>query len=473
MSSQGIELDQIGRSSEDKSFDLSFENGNEFTIEDPTEFPKTVEFKGHTLIIENTDIKESVKLRFQTVVISTTFMIMGILDQSLGSVMEYLLEDYHTDRTHLSNLFIFQALGYILASFTNNKLYKQLGLKGLFPLSLVLMGSWSAAFAAKLNLGPLIFFAMVNGIGFGTADCAMNLYVGNLKYSNQLLGTMHAFYGFGCFISPLLCTYLIHQGFSWNQYYIIILALISVELVGALTLFTHETGLKYQYQLKLDREKEGDEDEVTFIQIVKNKYVLFFSTCLFFYLGSELSLGVWLFNYLLRIHEFTDSSSSYVTSAYWIFLTAGRLVLGLVTGHLFDDFETKGMIIYCTLVTIGVCVFWLFNHIPLIMITSICFVGFFVGPMFSVTVVISMKTLPKRLSTAGVAIICGLGAMGATVMPYIMGLIADNTAGGDGAGLVYFPFYELLLFLSANMMWVFFFFRNKRTLELYERLPSD
>ncbi|KAG7836066.1 hypothetical protein KL919_000853 [Ogataea angusta] len=473
MSGGPIELNTLTPDNEDKSFEFPREYDNESGPDEDFEIPKIIDFQGHTVFLGSRDVKRSIRLRLQVAVIVISFMIIGVADQSLGSVMEYLLSDYQTDRTHISYLFLCQAIGYMIASFGNNMVCQMMGLKGLYPISLLIMALMPTAIYAKLNFPTLVSVSMINGLGFGTLDCAMNLFVGGLKYSNQLLGLMHAFYGLGCFISPLLCTYLIHRGFLWNQYYLFILGLIAINFVGSIFLFSRETRWKYRYQLQQDCEKDETDEKLSFRTIITNKFIIFFSLCLFTYLGSELSMGVWLFNYLLNIHSFTDKSSSYVTSAYWIAFTAGRFFLSFITGHLFEDYETKAMVIYCTLVTIGTVLFWLFNHVYSLMVCSICFVGFFVGPMFSTTVVIAMKTLPKKFSTAGVAVICGLGAMGSTVMPYIMGLIADSTAGGKGAGLVYFPLYEVLLFAAANMLWLAFFVKHKKKLDSYERLSCD
>lgn len=58
------------------------------------------------------------------------------------------------------------------------------------------------------------------GFGNGVADAAWNAWVGNLANSSELLGFLHAFYGVGGVISPLIATSLITKAnLEWYSFY--------------------------------------------------------------------------------------------------------------------------------------------------------------------------------------------------------------------------------------------------------------
>jgi fucose permease len=57
------------------------------------------------------------------------------------------------------------------------------------------------------------------------ADAAWNAWVGNLAQASQLLGFMHAIYGAGGTVSPLIATAMITRGnLEWYTFYYILVS---------------------------------------------------------------------------------------------------------------------------------------------------------------------------------------------------------------------------------------------------------
>lgn len=68
----------------------------------------------------------------------------------------------------------------------------------------------------------LVFAFILAGFGNGVADAAWNAWVGNLANSSELLGFLHAFYGVGGVVSPLIATTLITKAnLEWYAFYYI------------------------------------------------------------------------------------------------------------------------------------------------------------------------------------------------------------------------------------------------------------
>lgn len=68
----------------------------------------------------------------------------------------------------------------------------------------------------------LVLAFILAGFGNGVADAAWNAWVGNLANSSELLGFLHAFYGVGGVISPLIATTLITKAnLEWYAFYYI------------------------------------------------------------------------------------------------------------------------------------------------------------------------------------------------------------------------------------------------------------
>lgn len=66
---------------------------------------------------------------------------------------------------------------------------------------------------------------MIAGLGNGLSDSAWNAWIGNLPRVTELLGFLHACYGVGAVISPLIATAMITRyHLPWYTYYYVMVS---------------------------------------------------------------------------------------------------------------------------------------------------------------------------------------------------------------------------------------------------------
>ena len=67
---------------------------------------------------------------------------------------------------------------------------------------------------------------MLAGFGNGLADAAWNAWIGNMANPNEVLGFLHAFYGLGAVLSPLIATTMITKGnrLPWYYFYYVMVS---------------------------------------------------------------------------------------------------------------------------------------------------------------------------------------------------------------------------------------------------------
>ena len=96
-------------------------------------------------------------------------------------------------------------VSFIVASaLLNNTLHHKFGQRGV---AVICASSHLAAYAVIAAHPPyivLVFAFILAGFGNGVADAAWNAWVGNLANSSELLGFLHALYGVGGVVSPLM-----------------------------------------------------------------------------------------------------------------------------------------------------------------------------------------------------------------------------------------------------------------------------
>lgn len=131
----------------------------------------------------------------------------------------------------VSLVFLSPFAGYVASALMNNYLHLRFGQRGVAIFS---AGSHLAAYIIIANHPPyvaLVFAFILAGFGNGVADAAWNAWIGNMANGSELLGFMHACYGVGGVISPLIATAMVAKAnLEWFSFYYI---MVSVQRISA------------------------------------------------------------------------------------------------------------------------------------------------------------------------------------------------------------------------------------------------
>lgn len=74
------------------------------------------------------------------------------------------------------------------------------------------------------------------------------------------------------------------------------------------------------------------------------------------YVGSEVTIGGWLFTFMTAVRHGTSSASSLVASSFWIGITVSRFTLGWITTYVGEKVMVSAYIILAMILQ---SVFWL------------------------------------------------------------------------------------------------------------------
>ena len=121
------------------------------------------------------------------------------------------------------------------------------------------------------------------GIGNGLLDAAWNAWIGTMDHPNQILGLLHACYGLGATIAPLIGTTMVTKGnLGWWKFYYLMAGLVTVEMIAGTIAFWSETGVKYRDTNRTD----GGEKGMT-RRALRNKVTWICSAFFLAYVGTE------------------------------------------------------------------------------------------------------------------------------------------------------------------------------------------
>ncbi|KAH3688814.1 hypothetical protein WICPIJ_000198 [Wickerhamomyces pijperi] len=389
--------------------------------------------------------RHSFKLRVQILLCFFNLFIIGLSDQSIGTLLPSLIEIYSTSQYHISLIFVLTFIGYSLAAVTNAKLHDQWGRRGVLMFGvgcLVIAYSLIGSFGSKLPLMVFICLFFIIGLAIGLADSSIGVYLSNIEDSNEIMGLLHGFYGIGGICSPPLISWIIVR-FGKEKYWMFYLGLTGCSFVclsGITWAFWDQDAAMYREELGAsieENETEAGDEEGQFGLMIKDRLVLLLCSYSFLYIGVEISISSWTLTYLLQIHQLDQLQASFIMSWFWIGLTMGRIVLGFVTSRFRNEYRANWWYSLLSAVCFGaftVYCFYISSH-PTgqlnLVITKLllCLSGFFIGPLFPTSNITVTRILPMHYQVTGIGLYTSIGGCGSAILPFLLGNFSKAVLG--------------------------------------------
>lgn len=453
-SNVAIELENLLEPEEGSSLDTVGESGGEGQIEN-------INWNGNEIRLYPLNYQKVGIVRLQIAATLMMFLVFGLNDQTTGSLIPTLIERYGISKIVVSNIFIVQVFGYVLASLLNEKLHKKWGMRGAMTFSAGLC----IVFFGILALQPSSFYIYIAcylplGFSIGILDSTGNVLMGNLEvHKNEWMGITHGLYGAASMITPPIVSHFAKYG-RWSNFFYIPLGASLIGFLLVIPAFRFETTAKYHYICT--QQESGDdnppeqgaaETKSEFVALIRTPGVFMYAMYLFVYLGAEVSTGSWLFSYLLSTKSEDKILMSYVTSSYWTGLTCGRFCLGFVTKRSFVN-EYRASYTYGMLslffYTIFVMVGLINSDSPwyiAILFFVLFFCGVFIGPLFPNASIVALQVLPKKLHIGGVGLAVAIGGSGSALFPYLVGVVLQIT------GMKWFPIICWTMVAGFTLIW--------------------
>src|SRR5688500_17199333 len=133
----------------------------------------------------------------------------------------------------LASLLVAAAAGYLSSSAATGALVARFGLGGLLALSSGATALALAVFALAPAWWIVVAAAFVLGAGGGAIDAGLNAHAAT-RHSPRVVSWLHASYGVGATLGPLVMTAVLAAGMVWRVGYLLV-ALAQVALTFAFT----------------------------------------------------------------------------------------------------------------------------------------------------------------------------------------------------------------------------------------------
>lgn len=288
-----------------------------------------------------------------TVVLSfLSFVALGLPDGLLGVAWPTLRGDLGRPLGAIAFLLASGSIGYLLSSTSIGRIIRRIGLG-----SAIVSGGASIATGLLLvSMAPAWSFLLPGyvliGAGGGLLDAGFNAYAAD-NFNATTMNWMHAFYGVGATVGPSLMTISLVRTGSWRPAYLATAVLIA--LVTALIfrfrrrLSSHAPAVVPREPIGppsghdlpasgLDGQVAGGRPAGADTAPGSSSAGSWFSTwggvlVFFFYTGIEVSAAQLGFTLLTEGRGVDPVQAGVWVSAFWLSLTAGRLLLGPVSSR--------------------------------------------------------------------------------------------------------------------------------------------
>lgn len=355
--------------------------------------------------------------RMHLVLAFAAFILIGCNDGALGVLIPSMRAFYHIDAVTISWLFLAATLGYLGASFNTGLLMAKLGERRFLLLGIVIFCLGATLYGLKPPYAFFLCAGTIVGFGAGMTDAGLNAYIAALPNGATQLNYLHAFYGIGALLGPLVASGLLAWGLGWQTTYLVWLAVALLILVSLWFAFKRreQTG----QQIQQAAERQGSHLLRATLRLRGVWLAAFF---LLFYVGTEVSLGSWGYSFLTLARSGPIVFSAWVISGYWCGLTLGRLTLA----NLIPRLGMRRLITLCLGgVVLGMLLAWVLPGVWGAA-CGLCLVGFCLGPLFPTAIALIPHLVAPRLVPTAIGFLASLGSGGAALLPWLAGNLIQH-----------------------------------------------
>jgi fucose permease len=349
------------------------------------------------------------------------FISLGLPDGLLGVAWPSIRKEFALPLDSLGLLLAAATSGYLVSSFFSGKAMARLGVGGLLAASCLMTGLGLLGYTLVPAWWMILLLGIVAGMGAGAIDAGINTYIAS-EHSEDLMQWLHASFGVGITLGPIIMTTGINTFTSWRWGYTVVgVAQVSLAVCFALTasLWKREdTSHKTAEDRRLLDFKTSLRE--TLIQpSVWLSLVMFF-----LYTGIEMTLGAWAYTLLTESRGIAPQTAGLVAGSYWATFTIGRILAGLYTRRISNDTILKASLV---LALTGALVVW-WDPLPMIGVVGVALVGFAIAPIFPALVSGTSERVGARHGANTIGMQMSAAGLGGAAVPGLAGVLARNTS---------------------------------------------
>ena len=342
------------------------------------------------------------------------FVSLGLPDGVLGVAWPSVRAAFDLPLSELGVILTAAMLGYLGSSFSSGWMVSRIGVGRLLVWSSVLMVANCGGYALAPRWPVMVASGVLAGLGAGAIDAGINAFAA-ARLPPRLVSWLHACYGVGAMLGPLLMTGMLAGGHSWRWGYAIIGALLAAMAVA----FTLTRSL-WDARPRLPGPSASAELSPGLFTTLGRPLVWLNLMLFFVYTGIEVVAGQWTYSLLTEARSVPIGTAGIWVAGYWASLTLGRLVFG----GLAERRSSAALLRVGTIgVPVGALVLWLAPG-RWAGLVGLLWLGFALAPIYPLLIAETPKRLGARHATNAIGFQVAAAYLGTAALPGLAGLLA-------------------------------------------------
>lgn len=385
------------------------------------------------------------KNNWLVVLIMFVFFVISFLTNILGALNQKVSDSFTLTETMAGLLPFAFFIAYGVMSIPFGFMVERFGEKRIMITAFIFAFAGALVFAVFPVFNVFVISLFTIGAGMAALQVVINPLLrvsgGEANYAfNSVLGQL--VFGLASFISPQMYSYfvvnidkgnvskpliglmsaLVPANMSWVSVYWAFAAI--AILVGVVIFLVRFPKVELQ-----EDEKVGS--KASFMELIKNKYVILYFLGIFMYVGSEQGISYWLSKFLKTYHDINpDLAGADAVSYFWGLMTLGG-IFGLLLMKLYDS---RQVLRWFTVLAIICVAAGLFGGAELAL-WALPISGFFLSVMYPAIVSLGLNSVARHHgSFAGILM---TGIAGGAIIQILIGAISDIVSLRVGMMLVF------------------------------------
>ncbi|GIJ68151.1 MFS transporter [Virgisporangium ochraceum] len=345
------------------------------------------------------------------------FISLGLPDALLGVGWPSMRETFGVSIEAVGLILTVGVTGYLMSSVSTGFALARLGVGRLLAGSTALVAAGLAAYAAAPVFAVALVGSVLVGLGSGAIDAGLNVYAAE-NFGARHMNWLHASFGFGATLGPLVMTSVLGAGLGWRWGYGLTAAVQSVLAVAfALTARSWQVPRDALQEEATGEASRGNAARTLLLPTVWMGAVTFA-----LYTGTEVAVALWTFTLLTDGRDLSTSVAGTCVAAYWGALFVGRVVYGVIA----DRLSGRSGLVACLA---GMSAGALVAVLPApawVTVVGVMTIGLFAAPVFPLLTLTTADRVGSDHAGPAVGMQIGAASLGAVIFPGLLGLLVGR-----------------------------------------------
>ncbi|MEV4622098.1 MFS transporter [Asanoa sp. NPDC049573] len=387
------------------------------------------------------------------------FISLGLPDGLLGVAWPSIAGDFGVATSAVGLLLIASTTGYFISSVAAGFTIARVGVGWLLAFSTAAASAALAGYAISPAYAVMVPFALLAGFGGGAIDSGLNAYAAG-AFGAKHMNWLHAFFGLGVAIGPLIMTAVISGGLSWRWGYGIVAsaqACLALAFFATVRRWVRHGSVAPVAVAASGPTSSGDAVATAVATRTVEKVrtrdtlaipavwlgVLAFAV----YVAVEAGAGLWAFLLLTEARGVSATIAGLCVSLYWGMLFVGRVVQGVASERINPTKILVGSLF-------GMAAGALLVALPLhagVTIFGLAVIGFAAAPVFPLLTLTTVDRVGQAHADRTIGMQIGGAGLGGSLIPSGIGLLLGHYgAGALGTCLLVLSVLLIIFYAAAT-----------------------